>query len=152
MADIDALLTTETEGACAYCGIKDYRVLTVHHINQQEPKNESYDNKIVLCQNCHQLYHQNKGPSKQDIIAIKRRLIQRTLTPQGVNAVKESYRKGLVVAAPYLVNHLVELGFLRQTDILTSMATATNEQGVITDAVYELTEVGKNLAENWDLK
>ena len=152
MADIDALLMAETDGGCAYCGIKDYRILTVHHIHQQDPKDESYDNKIILCHNCHHLYHQNKGPSKQDVITIKKRLIYRMLTQQGVNAVKECYRKGLVVAAPYLVNHLVEFGFLKQTDIITSMATADNEQGVVMDAVYELTTAGKILAEKWDLK
>jgi 5-methylcytosine-specific restriction endonuclease McrA len=60
MAEIDEMLFSETDGACAYCGIKDYRVLTTHHINQQEPKDESYDNKIILCHNCHHLYHQEK--------------------------------------------------------------------------------------------
>lgn len=57
MANIEELLFQETDGSCAYFGIKDYRVLTTHHIVQQEPKDEAYDNKLLLCHNCHHLYH-----------------------------------------------------------------------------------------------
>jgi len=152
MADVDSLLMAETGGACAYCGTKDYRVLTVHHIEQQEPKDESYDNKITLCHNCHHLYHQNKGPSKADIIAIKKRLICQTLTQQGINAIKEARRKGFVVAAPYLVNHIVELGLLKQTDIVSTVVTTEHESSAIVDAVYELTAAGVALTEKWGLK
>jgi len=148
MADTQELLFSETDGACAYCGIKDYRVLTIHHIIQQEPKDESYDNKIVLCHNCHHLYHQGKGPSQNDLFAIKKRLICKTLTQQGVNALKEAYRKGLVVASPYLVNHLVESQFLKFTEHLSSYE---NDRQII-DAVYELTDKGKKFTEKWSLK
>ena len=151
MAQTMDLLLAETDGACAYCGNKDNRVLTVHHIHQREPKDESYDNKIIFCHNCHQLYHQAKGPSESDIVAIKKRLIQKTLTQQGVNAVKEGCRKGFVVAAPYLVNHLVELGFMRQTGVLAEMGTADHEQSAVVDAAYELTDAGKALAGKWGL-
>lgn len=148
MADTEELLFSETDGACAYCGIKDYRVLTIHHIIQQEPKDESYDNKIVLCHNCHHLYHQGKGPSQNDLFAIKKRLICKTLTQQGVNALKEAYRNGLVVASPYLVNHLVESQFLKFTEYLSSYE---NDRQII-DAVYELTDKGKKFTEKWSLK
>ncbi len=151
MADIDSLLLAETGGACAYCGTKDYRVLSVHHIEQHKPKDESYDNKIILCHNCHHLHHEGKGPSRADIMAIKKRLIQQTLTQQGVNAIKESRRKGFVVAAPYLVNHLVELGFFKQTDILSTVVTVEHEPAAVIDAVYELTEDGTALAKKWGL-
>jgi 5-methylcytosine-specific restriction endonuclease McrA len=80
MTDLKEILFSETDGSCAYCGIKDYRVLTVHHLIQQEPKDESYDNKIVLCHNCHHLYNQRKGPSEDDLRSIKKRLIYKTLT------------------------------------------------------------------------
>ncbi len=148
MADTEELLFSETDGACAYCGIKDYRVLTIHHIIQQEPKDESYDNKIVLCHNCHHLYHQEKGPSQDDLFVIKKRLVCKTLTQQGVNALKEVYRKGLVVASPYLVNHLVELQFLKFIEYISSYE---NENQII-NAVYELTDKGKKLTEKWSLK
>jgi len=148
MAENEEMLFSETDGSCAYCGIKDYRVLTIHHIIQQEPKDESYDNKIVLCHNCHHLYHQGKGPTKDDLVAIKRRLICKTLTQQGVNALKEAFRNGLVVASPYLVNHLIELQFLKLSDTLMEYET---ERQII-NAVYELTEKGKRFTEKWDLK
>jgi hypothetical protein len=148
MPDVKEILFSETDGSCAYCGIKDFRVLTIHHIIQQEPKDESYDNKIVLCHNCHHLYHQDKGPSMDDLKGIKKRLICKTLTQQGVNAVKEAYRKGLVVAAPYLVNHLVELELLSFRDYISSYGNDTQ----IIDAIYELTENGRLFAEKWELK
>lgn len=148
MADIKEMLLSETDGSCAYCGIKDYRVLTIHHIIQQEPKDESYDNKIVLCHNCHHLYHEQKGPSLEDLNEIKKRLICKTLTQQGVNALKEAYRKGLVIASPYLVNHLVELQLLSSEDYLSSYE---NDKQII-DAVYKLTEHGKLFTEKWGLR
>ena len=149
MPDIRQLLIEETDGACSYCGIKDYRILTEHHIEQTEPKNQSYDNRIILCHNCHHLYHEGKGPSEKDIKEIKRRLIGKILTRQGVNAVKESYRKGCVVAAPYLVNHLVELGYIRQTEILSNVIDDDSGNSVVVTAVYELTELGKLFAQKW---
>jgi hypothetical protein len=147
MADINELLFSETDGACAYCGIKDFRILTVHHIQQQEPKDESYDNKILLCHNCHHLYHQGKGPSIDDLRKIKKRLIYKTLTQQGVNAIKEAYRKVLVIASPYLVNHLIDLQLLSFKDYISTYETDTQ----IIDAVYELTPTGRQFAEKWEI-
>jgi len=148
MAQTDELLQNETDGACAYCGNKDYRVLTVHHIIQQTPKDESYDNKIVLCHNCHHLYHNDKGPSLDDLKKIKKRLICRTLTQQGVNALKHSYRKGFVMAAPYLVDHLIELGLLV---FVEPQVTYESEDHVL-EGIYKLTDRGRQFCEKWDLK
>lgn len=149
MADTSQLLEQETDGACACCGIKDYRVLTEHHIEQGEPKDHSYDNRIILCHNCHHLYHQGKGPTKEEVIKIKKRLICKILTQQGINAIKESYRKGLVVAAPYLVNHLIELGYLQQKEIHMTVDTDSDE--IVASAIYELTASGKIFAKKWGL-
>jgi len=148
MADTEEILFSETDSSCAYCGIKDYRVLTIHHIIQQEPKDESYDNKIVLCHNCHHLYHQEKGPTLDDLKIIKKRLILKTLTQQGVNALKDAYREGLVVASPYLINHLIELQFLEFSAFISTYGP--NDQ--IIDAEYKLTEKGKAFTEKWNLK
>lgn len=148
MADYEEIVLTETDGSCAYCGIKDYRVLTIHHIIQQMPKDESYDNKIILCHNCHHLYHQGKGPSLEDLKKIKKRLILKTLTQQGVNALKEAYRNELVVASPYSVNHLIELQYLKFSELISTLDTDKQ----IIDAIYELTEKGKEFTEKWDLK
>jgi hypothetical protein len=147
VANTEEMLFSETDSSCAYCGIKDYRVLTIHHIIQQEPKDESYDNEIVLCHNCHHLYHQAKGPTLDDLKIIKKRLILKTLTQQGINALKEAYRKGSVVASPYLINHLIELQFLEFSDFIS-----TYGPDQIIDAEYRLTEKGKLFTEKWDLK
>jgi len=145
MTEIKEILFSETDGSCAYCGIKDYRVLTIHHIVQEDPKNESYDNKILLCHNCHQMHHQNKGPSIDDLYDIKKRLIYKTLTQQGVNALKEAYRKGFVLAAPYLLNHIIELRYLRFKE---SHITYDSDDHIIS-GIYELTKEGKQFAERW---
>jgi len=53
-----------------------------------------------------------KGLKSDDIKDIKCRPIVKTLTRPGLNALKEAYRRRLVIALPFLVNHLVEQGFL----------------------------------------
>lgn len=121
-----------------------------HHIIQQEPKEESYDNKILLCHNCHHLYHNNKGPSLQDLLDIKKRLLCKILTQQGVNAIKESYRKGLFVGSPYLLNHVVELQLLKPTETMSTIELSADKYVVI-DAVYQLTPKGRQFAEKWNL-
>jgi HNH endonuclease len=148
MANTEEMLFQETDGSCAYCGIKDYRVLTTHHIVQQEPKDESYDNKLLLCHNCHHLYHQDKGPSLEDLQNIKKRLISKMLTQQGINALKTSYRKGFVFASPYLINHLLELNLMRLKE---HHMTYDSDDHVI-QGIYELTENGRNFCEKWDYK
>ncbi|MBW2052747.1 MAG: HNH endonuclease [Deltaproteobacteria bacterium] len=147
MATTDEILLSETDGACAYCGIKDYRVLTTHHIIQETPKDESYDNKIILCHNCHHLYHEGKGPSLEDLKDIKKRLICKILTQQGINALKMAYREDFVSSSPYLVNHLIELHLLQFKEHVM-----TYVNNVVIEAIYELTEKGKEFAEKWDLK
>jgi len=148
MANSEEMLLQETDGSCAYCGIKDYRVLTTHHIVQQEPKDESYDNKLLLCHNCHHLYHQDKGPSLEDLKNIKKRLISKMLTQQGINALKTSYRKDFVFAPPYLINHLIELNLM---NLKEANVTYDSPDQVI-QGIYELTEKGRNFCEKWDYK
>jgi len=63
--------------------------------------------------------------------------------------VKESYRKGCVVAAPYLVNHLVELRYFRQVGVLSTAIDDKSEASVVTTAVYELTDLGKRFSRKW---
>jgi hypothetical protein len=152
MACVDELLTLETDGSCAVCGMRDRRVLTVHHIEQVEPKNEAYDNKLLLCHNCHQSYHQGKGVSAEDLRAIKRLLIIKTITRQGLNALKEAQRRGCVVATPFLVNHLVERGYLAFGGTLSSWRSSSEDGETIIDAVYTISDEGKQLLERWQLK
>ena len=151
MARTDDLLFIETDAACAYCGLKDTRALTIHHLDQSTPKNEKYDNKLVLCHNCHHCHHQSKGASADDLKTIKRRLIFKTMTVPGVNALKQAYRRNGVVAMPFLVNHLVEFGYLRQGEAIRSDGIGTKDE-IVTDAVYHLTDEGRALVEKSDLR
>src|SRR4051812_48976836 len=98
MPAVDDLLFAEVDNSCAGCGHRDSRALTVHHIDEAKPKNENYDNKIVLCHNCHQCHHEEKGLTHEQVRTIKRRLIIKTLTRQGLNAMKQAHRKGVVIA------------------------------------------------------
>lgn len=44
---------------CEHCGLKDKRVLVVHHIDHDRQNNE-LDNLQWLCRNCHYLAHEGK--------------------------------------------------------------------------------------------
>ena len=148
----DELLFLETDGACAYCGHKDTRALTIHHMIQAVPKIEDYDNKIVLCHNCHQCHHQGKGPTAGELEDIKRRLIIKTLTPLGVNALKYAYRRTRVSAAPFLVNHLIEYGYLIEKEMMSDWSEDTSAPSVVITALYAITSEGRALLDKWGLK
>ena len=152
MPATEDLLYAETDRTCACCGHRDTRALTIHHIEQSKPKDESYDNKIVLCHNCHTCHHSDKGPTKGEIVDLKRRLIRKTLTQQGLNALKAAYRKGHVTAPPFAVNHLVEMQFLsyeRPVHIYAADDSWIEHEEV--SAIYGITEHGKQLIEKWGL-
>lgn len=155
MVSIEEHLYLETDTSCASCGFKDTRALTIHHIEEdvtKKTKNDAYDNRILLCHNCHQCHHQGKGPSTRELKSLKKRLIIKTLTPHGLNAMKEAYRRSSVLAMPFLVNHLVELQYLKQGDILSSWGDEDGGEEAIINAWYSLTPAGKQLLEKWSLK
>ncbi len=153
MARTDDLLYLETEDACANCGLRDVRALTIHHIEQSTPKNESYDNKIILCHNCHQCHHSGKGPSDAEIRDIKRRLIVKTLTRLGLNALKRANRRSVVIAMPFTVDHLVEWGYLKHVEDHSTTSDEENEvEEIAIESVYAITETGRLLLTKWDLK
>ncbi len=110
----------ETDDHCAICGIGDRRNLTIHHIDENR-SNNNYENLIVLCHNCHHRYHENKGLSDDDIKRRKKNLIARTLDHYGVNALKIAARQGGVMARPFLVFHLVDLGLLEEKNVMASI-------------------------------
>ncbi len=137
-------LFAETDGGCAVCGIRDQRVLTVHHINHENNDlDNSYDNLVVICHNCHTSYHQGKGLEKSEIKKIKKRLIQRTLTQFGVNALKEAKRKSSVSGAPYVLSHLVDMGYLDFDELLMG------DPDRFDICVYKITDNGKELLDKW---
>src|SRR5882672_3534400 len=151
MTPLEELLFIETDDGCANCGFRDTRALTIHHLEQVIPSNESYDNKRVLCHNCHQCHHQGKGPSAGDLRQIKRRLIIKTMTRQGLNALTEARRRGAVAAAPYLVSHLIEMGYLVCKEEISSWASDDESEKGVIEALYTITRQGTALLGKWDL-
>jgi len=153
MAKTDELLFMETDGACAVCGTRDTRALTTHHIDRASPKNESYDNKIVLCHNCHQCHHDGNGPTKRELKEIKRRLIIKSLTQVGLNALKQAYRKPYVVAMPFLVTHLLERRYLKYEEMRsgTRKEDSDDDNWLVETALYTLTPSGRALLKKWKL-
>jgi hypothetical protein len=57
----------------------------------------------------------------------------------------------MVAAMPFLVNHLVEMGYLEYQDWISS---ETSDQGdeVIAQAKYTISEPGRILLEKWKIK
>jgi len=148
---IDDLLYWETDSSCAVCGIRDSRVLTVHHLDGTKPKDERYDNKLILCHNCHACHHLGKGASDEEFREIKRRLIVKTLTMPGLNALKEAYRRGLVAATPFLVNHLIEFGYLVLKQETSHWVDTGLPEGTVMDAIYTISDEGRRLLEKWKI-
>ncbi|MCJ7586343.1 MAG: HNH endonuclease [Candidatus Aminicenantes bacterium] len=139
----DELIFLETDDACAYCGIKQRDNLSIHHIEGNTRKND-YENMIALCHNCHHRLTNNKGISREDIKNRKKDLIFKTLTQVGVNALKMAYRKKAEIGAiPFMVFHLVEMGYLKKTGSLYWSGDVDYL------AKYELTEKGQDLYEKW---
>lgn len=54
---------------CCICGEKDFKKLEVHHIDENK-KNGSFDNLVVLCQSCHSSLHKGKIklPEKRKVL------------------------------------------------------------------------------------
>ena len=146
---IEDRLFLECDNGCAVCGYRDVRVLTIHHIDHEsKTKNNSYDNLIILCHNCHEAYHQKKGVTKSEIVKTKRRLVLKTLTPFGVSALKIASRKTSVVGAPFTLLHLVELGLLKEDEgVMTVSDSLGNE--VEAQTLYMITPKGKEFYEKW---
>jgi len=143
---VEERLYAETDGGCAICGIRDQRILTIHHIEHENKKpDDSYDNLIVLCHNCHISHHQGKGLKKTELKKIKKRLIQKTLTQFGVNALKEAKRKKSVSGAPFLLSHLLEMGYLKFDELLMG------DPYRFDICIYVITKKGNDLLVKWKL-
>jgi hypothetical protein len=138
-------LFLETDDTCAICSHPDRRHLTVHHLDGN-PANNTYDNRIVLCWNCHQAHNQGHEPTDDQIRDRKRTLIARTLTDQGISALKQAVRRSEgVVALPFLVYHLVELGYLDEQECQMGYG------GIDVTVRYTATPEGERLVRAWSL-
>ena len=137
-------LLFETDDSCALCGTRGPKRLTLHHIDGDD-SNNAYDNQIVLCHNCHHQYHSEKGVTKDEILDRKRRLIVKTLTPYGLNALKIAKRNDFgVVAMPFLLFHLVDLGYMTQEE--TQMGYGDQKDAT---ARFDITTEGQALVDQW---
>jgi len=104
---IEEILYLETDYSCAWCGNCLKENLTIHHIDGDR-ENNRYDNKIIMCHNCHNRFHNSKGISIEDIKERKKILIVKILTQYGTSALKISCRNKFgVCAIPFLLYHLV---------------------------------------------
>lgn len=137
-------LNSETDDACAICGLRGPSILTVHHIDD-DPKNNAYDNMIVLCYNCHSRHHQSKGLTEQHIRDRKRHLILKTVTQYGLNAMKIADRNGFgIVAMPFLLYHVVDLGYLSKEESQMGYGEQEDET-----ARFAITAKGKEILRRW---
>lgn len=147
--DVRDWLYLETDDSCATCGARGDHLLTIHHIDGDR-SNNAYDNQIVLCHNCHEPYHQ-KSRQKGTISVIqvterKRRLIMKTLTQYGVNALKMASRNEFgMVAMAFLLYHLVGLGYMKQEEGIIQYG----EQRDFALNRFTITAEGRQLADRW---
>lgn len=143
---IEETLFLETDDSCAFCREPEKENLTIHHIDRNKDNN-AYDNQIVICYNCHQRHHQKKTITLEDIKKKKKLLIVKTLTQYGVNALKIAYRKkGIIVATPFLMYHLVDMGYFKET----GLQMWSDDVDML--ARFELAQDGKKLLRRWFLK
>jgi hypothetical protein len=141
---LEERLYSETDDACAICGLRGVAVLTIHHIDD-DPNNSVYDNMIVLCHNCHHRHHQGKGLTDDQIRTRKRHLIVKTVTQFGLNAMKIAERSGFgVVAMPFLLYHVVDLGYLSKEE--NQMGYEDQEDAT---ARFAITRKGKEILSRW---
>lgn len=141
---IEDRLYFETDDACAICGARGIEILTIHHIDNNSTNN-TYDNQIVLCHNCHNRYHQDKGLSAAQIQDRKRHLIEKTLTTYGLNALKIAHRNNFgVIAMPFLLYHVVDLGYMSKEE----EQMGYGEQDDATSR-FAITDRGRALLQKW---
>ena len=138
------LIYIETDDSCAICGAKGIGILSEHHIDSDRSNNE-YDNRIVLCHNCHHKITNNKGLSEEEIKNRKRHLINKTITTYGLNAMKFAKRnKCGVLAWPFLLYHLVDLDYMSKEEDQMGYG----EQDDATSR-FAITKKGKSILDKW---
>jgi hypothetical protein len=141
---IEDRLFLETDDSCAICGARGIQILTIHHIDG-DPINNTYDHQIVLCHNCHNRHHQEKGLSATQIQDRKRHLIEKTLTTYGLNALKIAHRNNFgVVAMPFLLYHVVDLGYMSKEE--DQMGYGEQDDAT---ARFAITDRGRSLLQKW---
>jgi hypothetical protein len=145
---IEDYIFVETNDSCALCGQKGLSNLTKHHIDDDR-NNGEYDNLLVLCRNCHCRFNEKKGITKKQIKETKRKLIIKTCTCFGVNALKFTERnKCGVIAMPFLLYHLVDLGLMKKKE---NQMGFESQDGFQKDAIarFTITPKGRDFYKKW---
>lgn len=139
------IVLEESDFQCAYCGYREGLHLTVHHIVPSKADGDTcYENLIALCFNCHEKVNKSKKISIKEIRRLKRHLVKKYLTQQGVNALKYAFWYDQVDVSPVLVHNLVERGLLKfEKKHMWAAHDIIN--------TYSITENGRKLAEQWVL-
>ena len=138
------LIYFETDDSCAICGERGIDNLSEHHIDGDRSNNE-YDDLIVLCHNCHHKFHNNKGLTREKMEDRKRHLIQKTVTTYGLNAMKIAKRNNFgVIAMPFLLYHLVDLGFMTKEEDQMGYGKQSDAT-----ARFAVTEKGRSIIDKW---
>ncbi len=141
---LDDLVYLETDDSCALCGIRGIALLGIHHMDENRANNV-YENLIVLCHNCHTRFHQGGGVSAGQIRDRKRHLIHKTITTYGLSAMKSSSRNNYgVVAMPFLLYHVVDLGYMKKEE--TQMGYGEQDDAT---ARFSITDRGRKLLADW---
>ena len=65
----NVLLRSSVSRICRRCKTRDYRILTVHHIDKNR-KNNHLRNLIWLCHNCHFLIHHYNKERERFVVPI----------------------------------------------------------------------------------
>jgi len=134
----------ETDDSCAICGSRGLNILSEHHIDSNK-SNTNYDNCIVLCHNCHHAYHNHKGLSLAEIKRRKKHLIQKTITTYGLNAMRIAERNNGVVALPFLLHHLISMGYMTQEEGIMDYGSEIMDA----TARFAITDSGRALLKKW---
>lgn len=143
----DDRLYLEVDDSCALCGLRGIDLLTIHHIDG-ERRHNTYENQIVLCHNCHNRYHARRGISESQIRTRKRHLIEKSLTAYGLNALKIAARNKVGVAGtPFLLFHVVDLGYLKKEETISSYGNRAGE--VEMEARFSITPLGRTVLTDW---
>ena len=60
----DIMIRMTAAKVCKRCGVTDFRLLTVHHLDENHGNN-MIENLVWMCYNCHFLVHKNKEEKKK---------------------------------------------------------------------------------------
>ena len=86
---------------------------------------------------------------ESDVRDRKRHLIQKTITTYGVNALKIADRNNTgVIASPFLLYHIVELGYVRNEQPIMEHGSG-NERTLEGLNLFSITDKGRAVLREW---